>query len=91
MKLDEHYTIEWDAHSWNLRYLKEGELNEKTGKPMITHRLTYHTTIREALLKYTDHILHPCETITEVLNVLNEAFAWAKNKEKDITNGYEKK
>lgn len=54
IKLDNNYTIESDGLNLILRYKKEGEINEKTGKPKTSKGETYHATLEQALWAYID-------------------------------------
>lgn len=71
IKLDDHFYLKNDSTSWTLVYEKEGEVNNKTGKPKITRR-TWHTgTVDQALKRYIDESLKPCQSVLAMLTTLN--------------------
>ena len=55
--IDEYYTISCDAHCWTLQYEKQKGVNEKTGKPIVRRRQSYHGTFEQAIKKYADEKL----------------------------------
>lgn len=77
IKLDEHFSIEKDPHSFKLSYLKLGEINKETGKPIRTTQEWYYASIKQCLTAYIDkkvlldHQPHNNQ-ISEVLDSLNQ-------------------
>ena len=72
MKIDENYSVEQDTHCWVLKFEKEGELNERTGKNTIHSEEWYHPTLKSALKKYMDVKLKGSEALCDVIQRLNE-------------------
>lgn len=70
--LDENYTIKRDKYCWMLVYKHKGEINPETNKPTITIKRTYHGNIKQAIDKYIDNQLIPCESSLEILEKLDE-------------------
>lgn len=75
IQLDEYYRIEEDAASWNLIYEKEGEINDKTGKPSISRDASYHANLKQALVVYLDKCLKGSTDIQDVVRRITEAEA----------------
>lgn len=73
MKIDENYSIEPEACSWNLVYQKEGGINKKTGKPTVTSWIQYHSNLRYALEAYLHESLRECAEVSEVLGAIRAA------------------
>ena len=70
MRIDDNYTIESDKYCWVLRYKKEGEFNEATGKRKLSMDETYHPTVKAALKKYMDAKLKGSGAISELIERL---------------------
>lgn len=73
IQLDEFYRIEEDAASWNLIYEKEGEINDKTGKPSISRDASYHANLKQALVVYLDKSLKGSTDAQDVIRRITEA------------------
>lgn len=73
IQLDEFYRIEEDAVSWNLIYEKEGEINDKTGKPSISRDASYHANLKQALVVYLDKSLKGSTDAQDVIRRITEA------------------
>lgn len=74
IQIDENWTIEADAASWNLEFRKEGELNDK-GVPKISHSISYHARFVDALHKYIDETSKDATTLKEVVDAWHNATA----------------
>ena len=72
IQLDENYSIESDTACWVLNYEKEGEINPKTGKPIISPDASYHANLRQALAKYLDNALKPCKDAQDLMRRITE-------------------
>lgn len=72
MKLDKDYSIKRDQYCWMLVYEHTGDINPETNKPTKTIKRTYHGNIKQAIDKYIDNQLIPCEDILEVKKKLEE-------------------
>lgn len=72
IQLDENYSIESDAACWTLTYEKEGDINPKTGKPIVSRDASYHANLKQALVKYLDNSLKPCKDAQDVLKRITE-------------------
>lgn len=72
--LSNNFRIEFDTYSVNLIYEKEGDINEETGKPIITKKTYFCSNLTRALLMYMDKCIavdNP-DTFEEVINKLDE-------------------
>ena len=67
MKLDENYRLESDSNQWTLIYEKEGAINPKTDKPIVSSDKWYFGNLKQALMRYTDQSVKPSETVEELL------------------------
>lgn len=50
IKINDNWFIEKDQYNWILTFENEGEINEKTGKPVHTINRWYYPTLQLALL-----------------------------------------
>lgn len=57
LKLDDNYAIDSDAFNVILRFENIGEINPKTGKPIISSSETYHPTLEQAVGSYVNQRL----------------------------------
>lgn len=71
--LDQNFSLEADRYAWNLHYRNEGEINEETGKPIITQWVHYHGDIQFALKDYMDAALKSATDVVELLQRLDFA------------------
>lgn len=72
IQLDENYSIESDSACWTLTYEKQGAINPKTGKPIISRDASYHANLKQALVKYLDNSLKPSKDAQDVLSRIVE-------------------
>ena len=72
MRLDEFYTVEDDGNCWTLTYRKEGDINPKTGKPVISTDASYHMNLKQALVAYLDRCVMGSQTAQDILVRLKE-------------------
>ena len=54
MIIDENYKLENDSNQWVLIYEKEGEINPKTDKPIISKDRWYCSNLESALNRYAN-------------------------------------
>ena len=73
IQLDENFTIEPEPNCWTLNYRAEGSVNEKTGKPTITTRQTFHISLKQTLEAYFDEKLKTAEIIPDNILKIGEA------------------
>lgn len=71
--IDEYYSIEPDSCSWNLLYEKEGGINAKTGKRIVSSDISYHATLSQALSFYLNEVPKDSATLTRILGRIREA------------------
>lgn len=79
IKLDDNWRIDNSSGSATLVFEKEGDINEKTGKLTISKDVFYYSTVKQALIGYTNRCLVYSENITEVLNKLESIENLIKN------------
>lgn len=72
IKLDENYHLEADDVCWTLTFEKEGEMNEKTGKPKFTRNQSYYGQLNHALTAYVDKKAKGSDSAKELLKRFNE-------------------
>lgn len=84
IQLDDNWTVEADAASWNLEFRKEGELNDK-GNPIISHSISYHARFVDALHKYIDETSKDATTLKEIVDIWHNATNRAEIACKGIT------
>lgn len=73
IRLDDNYRIEEDSCSWNLIYEKEGDINPKTGKPIISRDASYHANLKQALTWYLHLSQSGSETLQDAIRAISEA------------------
>lgn len=73
IELDQNFSLEADRYAWNLHYRSEGEINEETGKPIITQWVHYHGDIQFALKDYMNASLKPAADVVELLQRIDLA------------------
>jgi hypothetical protein len=73
MKLDDNYFIKQDAHNVILCYEKEGDVNPKTGKPMVSKSEWYYNKLEDALNGYLNRAIDANEDVNSVLSELSRA------------------
>jgi predicted nucleotidyltransferase len=72
MQLDDNFTLKGKKYEWVLEYEKNtGEVKED-GKPIIKRGKWYYPKLEQVLKKYTQEAVRPLESITEILNKLEE-------------------
>lgn len=69
MKLDKNYTLESDKNNWILSYKSDEKTNEKGEKYHGTYSW-YYPSLKDALQKYMDECLKPCESVEELFKEL---------------------
>ena len=79
IKLDDNWSVESDTSSWNLHYEKEGEINPKTGKPMMTRNESYHARLVDALKCYLNEVPKSATTIGQVVAEWNKCAERVEN------------
>lgn len=70
IKLDDNWRIDNSSGSATLIFEKEGDINDKTGRPTISKDTFFYSTVKQALIGYTNRCLVYSDSITEVLNKL---------------------
>lgn len=73
IQLDDNWYVEADATSWNLHYEKEGDINPKTGKPTMTHDVSYHARLVDALKCYLNEVPKSATTVGQLVLEWNKA------------------
>lgn len=73
VQLDKHWRIESDARSWNLMYGREGDINPATGKPTQSRDVTYHVSLKYALVAYLEKDMAEANGIPELLERIAQA------------------
>lgn len=72
MQLGEHHQLTADSNGFTLTYEKYGEVNPTTNKPALTRKITYHSTLEQALIAYFKHcVLLFVEANGEIDGLLN--------------------
>ena len=71
MKLDNNYSLEGEKYQWTLSYESETKTAEN-GKKYTSKDNWYYRSIDDALTKYVDECLKPCESVKEVLQRIAE-------------------
>jgi len=79
MKLDEFYTVEPDTSCWVLTYEKIGPEKNNKGELIISRNTSYHANLKQALCKYLDNALKPCDTVESVIDRINEVESMIQN------------
>lgn len=80
--LDEFYTLKSDNVQWIMYYEKEtGEINSRTGKPIVSKDQWYFNRLGQALYSYIDKKLKEEESIDSMILALNELLIKAKELE----------
>lgn len=72
LQLDNEWSIESDAYAFKLCYLKQGRINKKTGKQVITAIETFHPNLEQALIWYMDNCIKSCDDAKTILKKLEE-------------------
>ncbi len=73
MKLDSCFYLDTDKNNYILRYeSKSGEINKKTGKEILKKDFWYYPKLNQALSKYINESLKPCENILSLNQKINE-------------------
>lgn len=70
MKIDNNYSIENDSHQWILKYEREGDINQKTGKPTKSESKWYCGTLKQALQRYLDECLKPAKDAQTIIQLI---------------------
>lgn len=55
MKLGQYHTLTGDGNGFTLTYEKEGKVNPTTNRPILTRKITYHSSLEQALTAYVKH------------------------------------
>jgi hypothetical protein len=55
MNLGQYHKLTADGNGFTLTYEKEGEVNPATGRPTLTRKITYHSSLEQALSAYVKH------------------------------------
>lgn len=84
IKLDDNWRIDNSSGSATLVFEKEGEINEKTGKPTISKDIFYYSTVKQALIGYTNRCLVYLDDIPSILNKLESIENLIKNTKDEI-------
>lgn len=72
MKLDDNYSVDYDGMQYVLSFEKEGEINPKTGKPIIRKDQWYPSTLGQALSLFMDKKLKDEETVDGAIVTLTK-------------------
>ena len=70
IELDKYYSIKADSEQWVLFYEKENWIEGKE-KPVISKNKWYCSTLQNALKRYMDESLKPCESVVHLSLKLN--------------------
>jgi hypothetical protein len=74
IKIDDEYTIESDAASWNLLYKSPtGKVSEKTGEPTFSESVSYHANLAQACSSYLNERPKGSATLKDILERLKDA------------------
>jgi len=82
LKLDENYTINPDGKGCTLHYREAKEVTDldTLETKVVTKKATWHfLSVPQALNKYKDLVLEPCEDLKQVLDKLEEVENLIKN------------
>lgn len=79
IKLDDNWRIDNSSGSATLVFEKEGDINEKTGKPTISKDIFYYSTVKQVLIGYTNRCLVYSDNITSILSKLESIENLIKN------------
>lgn len=77
--LDENWKIDTSGGTATLLYEKEGEVNPKTNKPSVSRDTFYYSTIKQALVGYSNRSINVCKDTGEILKKLDEIEELIKN------------
>lgn len=80
--LDENYYLTNDSNQWVLNFEKEGDINKKTGKVIITRDKWYYSSIQDCLQRYLnenpksspniEHLIRTLEDISDKISSLDK-------------------
>ncbi|AGO47311.1 hypothetical protein Phi19:1_gp021 [Cellulophaga phage phi19:1] len=70
MILDKNYKLTGETYNWVLEY--ESDLKTKDGKEYKSSNTWYFPKIEQALNKYIDESVKPCDGVYKVIDRLNE-------------------
>ena len=71
MKLDENYTIETDTNNFTLVY-ESKTFDEKKKKEVTSTDEWHYPDLKNALKKYVNQVIKPCESVVSLLEKLNK-------------------
>lgn len=72
IKLDDKYTLENDSNNWILHFKESKGVSEKTGKEYFAGSKWYCSSLQNAIKRYLDECLKPCETVNHLHVVLKD-------------------
>lgn len=70
MTLDNNYTITRDSYNVILNFREKGDINPKTGKPIVRTNEWYYKNLEDALIAYTEKVMSYSNDVQNVLNEL---------------------
>lgn len=73
MKLDENHTIQTDSSNYILTYEELGEVNEKTGRPIVHKAEYYYKNLADTLLGYMRKAIKPAKSVQEAVELMDAA------------------
>jgi len=73
IKIDENYFLTNDSNQWILNYEKEGDVSEKTGKPVISKDKWYCSGLNGVLQRYLKEAPKTATSIEELYALTNTA------------------
>lgn len=72
MKIDDKYYIKKDANNVILCFEEEGDINEKTGKPIQRKEEWYYKDLKDALRAYFHKSIDPNQDMKLLMDRMNE-------------------
>ena len=68
--IDENYSISGDKYNWVLHFERKGELNQKTGKPIISKDEWYFPKLELCLKEYANQKTKTATNYKELVSLL---------------------
>ncbi len=67
IQIDDNWSVESDASSWNLHFEKIGDINPNTEKPIITRDVSYHVRLKDALKFYLNETMKDATDVKSLI------------------------
>lgn len=71
--IDKNYSIVGDNYNWTLLKEEEGEINEKTGKPMKSKTEWHYPKLTQCLSKYVNEVSKSANNLEELKQIIRES------------------